>query len=618
MTPVNMQLRDSRAQPASYSIRGGNPSSEPTPTGITAVVLTRNVAAEIDACLTPLAWVDSILIVDDFSTDETRDRCRRHGARVLERKLESFSAQRNYALSLVKTPWVLFIDSDEIVTPALAEEIRTAVQAETVSGYWIPRKNLLKERWLQYAGWSPDYQLRLFQVAKGRYDPNRLVHELVVLDGPDKRLTEPLTHYIYASVRQFVAKHHRDARLEARRLWLQGQRVRLRNYVLQPLRAFNRHFFTWRGIAGGWVGFALSAAMAYFDWCTYRHLAALEKDPTTQVWQEFRELPAATCAVSVVIVSYNVADLLAKAISSVETDMINAGISVEVIVVDNASLDCSVAMVRARFPKVSLIANSTNKGFGQAANQGMLAAQGESVVVLNPDASVQSGFFAAIQNFLARQPHVGLIGPHIAAPDGSNRAKWHTQSTCRRSYTLATALLQSTPLEWWLGETPDLQRFYCRDLDESNTARVDWVVGACLVVRRAVLQAVGGFDPRFFMYFEETDWCLRIKEAGWEVAYFPDAHVLHHRSKSADQDLIARALNFHLSRHKFLAKERGRLVALLLRGIIGLLFAAYTADQTLRSLLWRQHPILRQNANVFAHVTAWYLTGFPGRGRRLV
>ena len=104
MAPLNMQLRYSRAQPAPHSIQGGNPSSEPTPTGITAVVLTRNVAAEIDACLTPLAWVDSILIVDDFSTDETRDRCRRHGARVLERKLESFAAQRNYALSPCKDP----------------------------------------------------------------------------------------------------------------------------------------------------------------------------------------------------------------------------------------------------------------------------------------------------------------------------------------------------------------------------------------------------------------------------------------------------------------------------------------------------------------------------------
>ncbi len=604
MAPMNAQPRHSRAS--------AHPSSESSPSGITAVVLTRNVAAMIDACLTPLAWVDSILIVDDFSTDETRARCRRHGARVLERKLESFAAQRNFALEHVQTPWVLFIDSDEIVTPALATEIRTAVRDETAAGYWIPRKNLLKDRWLRYAGWSPDYQLRLFQVAKGRYDPTRLVHELVVLDGPDGRLTEPLTHYSYASVRQFVAKHQRYARLEARRLWLNGQRVRLRNYFLQPLRAFNRHFFTWQGYTGGWVGFALSAAMAYFDWRMHRHLAALERDPTTQVWQEFRDLPAATCEVSVVVVSYNDLELLTATINSVATAMEQAGISGEVIVVDNASQDASAATVRDRFPEVRLIANDMNMGFGNAANQGMLAAHGAYVVVLKPSVEVQPGFFGATLAFLAEQPHVGVVGPHVQQPDGVS------QSTCRRSHTWATTLLERTPLQWWLGETSALQRFYCRDLDETQPAMVDWVVGACLVVRRAVLQAVGGFDPRFFMYFEETDWCQRINAAGWQVAYFPGAHVLHHRSQSAGQDQIARALNFHHSRQKFLAKERGRLAALVLRGIIGLLFVVYTAEQALRGLLKGRDPILQQKANVCAHVAVWYLSGFPGRGRRIV
>ena len=147
---------------------------------------------------------------------------------------------------------------------------------------------------------------------------------------------------------------------------------------------------------------------------------------------------------------------------------------------------------------------------------------------------------------------------------------------------------------------------------------VDWVVGACLVVRRAALQAVGGFDPRFLVYFAETDWCQRINAAGWQVAYFPGAHVLHHRSQSAGQDQIARALNFHNSRQKFLAKERGRLAALLLRGIIGFLFVVYTAEQALRGQLKGRDPHLLQKANVCAHVAVWYLTGFPGRGRRLV
>ena len=174
---------------------------------------------------------------------------KRAGARVFERTLESFAAQRNFALTHVQTLWVLFIDSDERVSPALAAEIQEAVRDETVAGYWIPRKNLFKGRWVRHAGWGPDYQLRLFRVAQGRYDPSRFAHETVLLDGPDKRLTELLTHYNYSSVRQFVAKQQRYAQLEARRLWLDGQRVRWRNYILQPLRAFNRRFFTWQGYA---------------------------------------------------------------------------------------------------------------------------------------------------------------------------------------------------------------------------------------------------------------------------------------------------------------------------------------------------------------------------------
>ena len=584
----------------------GNTSSSHSPTGITAVVLTRNVATAIEPCLAALAWADSTVVVDDFSTDNTRAVCERSGAQVYERRLESFAAQRNFALSHVQTPWVLFIDSDEHVSAALAAEIRAAVKDETVAGYWIPRKNLFNGRWVKHAGWGPDYQLRLFRVAKGRYDPSRFAHETVLLDGPDRRLSELLTHYNYASVRQFLAKQRRYARLEARRLWLDGQRVRWRNYVLQPLRAFHRRYFTWRGYADGWLGMVLCAAMAYFEWRTYRYLAALEKDPTTPVWQEFRRMPAATCDVSVVIVSYNVADLLATAIDSVLADMEHAGVSGEVVVVDNASQDHSVATVRERFPYARLITNAKNVGFGRAANQGMLSAQGESVVVLNPDASVQPGFFAATEGYLDREPHVGLLGPRLVDRDKT------AQPSCRRAYTLATAFLESTPLQWWFGETPALRRFYCHDLDLAQAARVDWVEGACLIVRREVLKVVGGFDPRFFMYFEETDWCGRIRAAGWDVAYFPGAQVLHYRSQSADQDLTARALNFHQSRHTFMVKEHGRLVALFLRFILGLLFAVHTVLQAGKAVLRPHNRDLRQNVAVLCRVTVWYLAGFSG------
>ena len=590
----------------------GNPSSTGPPTGITAVVLTHNVAAEIEECLSTLTWADCILVVDDFSADDTREICRRCGAQVIERKLESLAVQRNFALTYVETPWVLFVDSDERVPPALADEIRAAARNGEFTGFWIPRQNYFKDRWVRHTGWGPDYQLRLFRTGKGRYNPSHFTHETVTLDGTEAWLTHEIIHYNYRSVRHFIVKQHFHARLEARRFWLAGQRVRWRNYILQPLRAFNRRFFTWQGYADGWLGLALSAAMAYFEWRTYRYLAALENDPTTRVWQQFRALPEATCAVSVVIVSYNVADLLAAAIGSVLADLERSGVTGEVIVVDNASADGSVAAVKERYPHVRLIANPTNVGFGRAANQGMLAAQGELVVVLNPDASVQPGFFAAIQDYLGREPYAGLLGPHVVDADGA------TQPSCRRSYTLATALWESTPLQWWFGETPALRRFYCRDLDESRAAQVDWVEGACLIVRREMLKAVGGFDPRFFMYFEETDWCGRIKEAGWDVVYAPEARVLHHRSQSADQDPNARALNFHQSRHKFLVKQRGRLCALLLRIVIGVLFAVYTAQQAGKVLFKRHNHELRQNVAVLSRVTLWYLTGISGRGRHPV
>ena len=117
---MSTESRDSRASGDSSSLR--------SPTGITAVVLTRNVAAEIEECLSTLTWADGILVVDDFSADDTREICRRCGARVIERKLESLAVQRNFALTYVETPWVLFIDSDERVPPALADEIRAAAR----------------------------------------------------------------------------------------------------------------------------------------------------------------------------------------------------------------------------------------------------------------------------------------------------------------------------------------------------------------------------------------------------------------------------------------------------------------------------------------------------------
>jgi (heptosyl)LPS beta-1,4-glucosyltransferase len=253
---------------------------------LTAAVLTRNEEGNLPDCLRSLAWADRLLVLDSFSEDATVELARAAGAAVHQGEFVNWSVQRNLALELAETPWVLFVDADERVPPELAAEVSEALRAnqearhaggEPPAGYWLPRRNYIFGRWVRHAGWSPDHQLRLLYRSRARYDESREVHELVLLDGPEARLTNPLVHYNYATLEQFHAKQRRYAHHQARTLHCRGVRARARNFVLQPLREFNRRYFTWRGYREGWLGLKLSVLMAYYELQTYRNLHALGK-----------------------------------------------------------------------------------------------------------------------------------------------------------------------------------------------------------------------------------------------------------------------------------------------------------------------------------------------------
>ena len=261
---------------------GGKLSAE-----LTAVVLTKNEERNVASCLETLRWANRLLVLDSFSQDATVALAREAGALVHQSPFVNWPVQRNLGLQLAETPWVLFVDADERVSPKLAEEIRRALNAnqeergsEPPVGYWIPRRNYIFGHWVRHAGWSPDYQLRLLFRAKVRYDETREVHELVILEGAEGRLEEPLIHYNYDTLEQFLAKQERYAFHQARTLYHQGVRVRARNFILQPLREFHRRYVTWKGYREGWLGFQLSLLMAYYEWRMYRQLRSF--------WQEER------------------------------------------------------------------------------------------------------------------------------------------------------------------------------------------------------------------------------------------------------------------------------------------------------------------------------------------
>lgn len=235
--------------------------------GITAVILTKNEEKNLPSCLKSIAWVEEIILVDDNSTDKTVEIAKEAGAKIFKRKLDDFSAQRNFALGKVETPWVLFIDPDEEVTQELAEEIKKAVREGKFDGFRIPRKNVIFGKWIKHSGWYPDWQLHLFEKNKGRYI--RRVHEQVEVQGKVGELKNFLLHKNYESISQYLEKLSHFTTLEAENQIESGYKFAWQDLIKKPLGEFLRRFFAEEGYKDGVHGLVLSLLQAFSELVVY-------------------------------------------------------------------------------------------------------------------------------------------------------------------------------------------------------------------------------------------------------------------------------------------------------------------------------------------------------------
>jgi glycosyltransferase involved in cell wall biosynthesis len=233
---------------------------------LTAAVIARDEETMLADCLRSVAFAEERLVVVDSATrDATREVARGLGARVEERVFDNFAAQRDAALKLATNDWVLFVDADERVPPALRDEVLAAVAAPgNWRGFWIPRHNYLMGRVVRYAGWYPDYQLRLLERHAAHFDPRRVVHEGALVDGPVSHLREPLVHFNYRSLGEFIEKQERYCPLDADRWLATFGRPRRRALVGQPVREFWRRYVELEGYREGWLGLFLSSVLAYY------------------------------------------------------------------------------------------------------------------------------------------------------------------------------------------------------------------------------------------------------------------------------------------------------------------------------------------------------------------
>lgn len=239
-----------------------------------AVILTFNEAQHIPECIESVRFADGIIVFDSFSTDETVILAQRAGAEIIQRRFDNYADQRNAALDSVRerADWVLFVDADERVTPELAAEAHQMILKPEYVGWRVPRFNYIFSKLTKGAGWYPDYQTRLLRVGKARYDPERQVHELVLLDGLEGTMIQHFIHFNYRDLHQFVSKQRRYTRYDAQILHQQGIRPKPHNFILQPLRHFWWRFVTLKGYQDGLHGLRLSLLMAWYELRKYQIL----------------------------------------------------------------------------------------------------------------------------------------------------------------------------------------------------------------------------------------------------------------------------------------------------------------------------------------------------------
>jgi hypothetical protein len=255
-------------------------------TKLIVAILTKNEARHIGDCIKSVQWADEVILEDSFSTDGTVEIAAGLGAKVYQKKFVNFAVARETALTNARTlggEWILFVDADERATPELAQEILQVIKNQQIVGWWAPRYNIMWGHTMRGGGWYPDYQLRLMRLDAAGYDPERQVHETVILNGPEGYLKEHLIHYNYDSLAQFKFKQSRYLDFEAKILREKGIRAKPWTYVTMPLREFNRRYISLKGYKDGWVGLQICSLMSWYMFITYLHLRKLYQSSSTQL-----------------------------------------------------------------------------------------------------------------------------------------------------------------------------------------------------------------------------------------------------------------------------------------------------------------------------------------------
>lgn len=302
--------------------------------------------------------------------------------------------------------------------------------------------------------------------------------------------------------------------------------------------------------------------------------------------------------ISIIIVNWNTGELLRRCLESVRATL--PRLSFEVIVVDNASTDGSVAMLRELFPSVRLIENAENRGFGAANNQALRIMRGRYALLLNSDALLTANAAAELFAYLEGHPDVAMACGQLLNADGSR------QNSIAAFPTLLTLMTNTSLLEYLFP-----RRFPSKRHPLPTPTEIDSAVGACLLVRKSAIDAVGMFDERYFFFFEETDWAYRMRRAGWKIVHVPTAFIYHFQGQSIGRNLLSR-IAFNRSRYQFFRKWKTRPYYIAVRAVIPIRLLLDWFLTLLGNLLTLgMNREMRDRLAVYGRLLIWHIRGCP-------
>ena len=232
------------------------------------VIVTKNEEANIDAALDSVKDAAEIVVIDSFSSDRTIEICRKYTDKVFQKEWEGYAKQKQSAVDLAEGPWVFMLDADERFTPELKAEVINAVEEDSHDGFYAPRKNFFMDRWIRHGGWWPDYTLRLFKKHSGRVE-DREVHEKVIVNGSVSNLKNPLIHYTYNSISDYLKRMDIYSTLAAKELKKNGVEPNVMDFLIRPPVTFIKMFFFRFGFLDGRFGLVLAVLYSHYTFLKY-------------------------------------------------------------------------------------------------------------------------------------------------------------------------------------------------------------------------------------------------------------------------------------------------------------------------------------------------------------